>query len=67
MNAGTSMGPVPDAHNLTIDEIRRILGPEADNLSDDQVLMLNEECHSVAIIVCDLALSEGQVVAVGRG
>jgi len=59
--------PATDTHKLTVDEIRAILGSEADHLSDDQVLMLNDECHSVAMIVCDLALSEGTVTAVGRG
>jgi len=46
------------ARDLTVAEIRAILGDEAIGMSDEQVLMIDSECSSFASMVCDLALGE---------
>lgn len=42
---------------LTVAEIREILGDEAAGLSDEQVLRINAECLNFASMVCDLAMA----------
>lgn len=42
---------------MSIAEIRSILGEESECMSDEEVLMLNKECRSFASLVCDIAIA----------